>query len=349
VALFSGSLHLGPTIDLTTARRCNAALGAGIGENEKVHDLVPHGEDDSLRLREGSSVLDVGAISLCYKVAGSGDRPLLLIHGLGAQLIGWPPELPQGLLAEGFTVVSFDNRDAGLSTHLRHLGLPDLVRGRREGGSAPYLLADLADDAAGLLERLGVARAHVVGVSMGGMIAQELAIRHPGRVLSLCSIMSTTGDPTVGRATRAASAVLLRHAPASRDEAIEQTVADAHIISSPGYPFDEERARARAAAAYDRCHDPAGVARQLAAIISSPDRTRLLQQLDIPALVIHGTADPLVAVSGGRATAAAIPEAELLEIAGMGHDLPPELIPQIVHAITALAVRAEATDRDDRR
>ena len=289
--------------------------------------------------------VQVGELSLCVEVLGPpAGRPLLLIHGLGAQLVDWPDELVDGLVAAGFRVVRFDNRDAGLSTHLDALGMPDLVRDAGHPDRAPYLLADLADDAAGLLGALGIGRAHVVGVSMGGMIAQELAIRHPDALSSLCSIMSTTGDPAVGQPSAEALAVLLRAAPAGRDEAIEQSIAGNLVTGSPGFPFDEAAARAKAAARYDRSHDAAGVARQLAAIVASPDRTPALRGLKLPVLVVHGEADPLVAVSGGRATAAAVPGAEIVTFPGMGHDLPAALIPEIVTRITRLADRADRVD-----
>lgn len=258
---------------------------------------------------------------------------MLLVHGLGAQLIDWPAELLARLVAARLEVVIYDHRDAGGSTHLNHLGLPDLLKVRDDPAQAPYLLSDLADDAAGLLAAIGVTRAHVVGVSMGGMVAQELAIRHRGLVATLCSIMSSTGDPSVGQPTDAALAVLLRGAPSDRAAAIEQSVAGARVIASPSYGFDEATARANAAAKYDRAHDPAGVARQLAAIVASPDRTEALRRLELPALVVHGTADPLVQPSGGEATAAAIPGAELRMFAGMGHDLPGPLLGEIATAI----------------
>ena len=291
----------------------------------------------------------VGKLTICAEVLGPRDgRPLLLVHGLGAQLIDWPPELVDGLVQAGFRVVRYDNRDVGLSTHLDELGMPDLVRDVGHPERAPYLLADLADDAAGLLGALGIERAHVVGVSMGGMIAQELAIRHGQLVSSLCSIMSTTGDPTVGQPSAEALAVLLRAAPADRSAAIEQSVAGARVTGSPGFPVDDATRRARAAASYDRSHDTAGVARQLAAIVASPDRTAALGGLTMPVLVIHGEADQLVAPSGGRATADAVPGARLVTFAGMGHGLPAELIPAIVDHVVALADLAEHAEQAGR-
>jgi pimeloyl-ACP methyl ester carboxylesterase len=195
----------------------------------------------------------------------------------------------------------------------------------------------MAGDAAGLLAALGIDRAHVVGASMGGMIAQALAIAHPERVLSLCSIMSTTGDPAVGMPTPEALEVLLSPAPRDRDGYIERQLAISKVIGSPGYPHDEERIRKRAARAFDRSFRPDGVLRQVLAIISSPDRTEDLRHLRIPTLVIHGEQDPLVALSGGLATAEAIPGSRLIKMPGMGHDLPPELWSEVVTAITGNA------------
>ena len=290
----------------------------------------------------------IGEVTICAELLGPpGGRPLLLVHGLGAQLVDWPAQLLGGLVAAGFRVVRYDNRDVGLSTHLDALGMPDLVRDVGHPERAPYLLADLADDAAGLLDALGVEMAHVVGVSMGGMVAQELAIRHPERVSSLCSIMSTTGDPSVGQPSPDALAVLLGPAPTDRSTAIEQSIAGARVVGSPGFPFDETERRARAAASYDRSHDAAGVARQLAAIVASPDRTTALAALTMPVLVIHGEADPLVAPSGGRATAAAVPGARLVTFPGMGHDLPTELIPTIVDHLVAHADMADRSGQGD--
>jgi pimeloyl-ACP methyl ester carboxylesterase len=272
-------------------------------------------------------------VVLRYETAGDpADPVLLLVMGLGAQLIDWPPDFVELLAGQGFRVVLFDNRDSGLSTVLDHLGTPG-PRG------APYLLADLAADAAGLLRALGVPRAHVVGVSMGGMIAQQLTVDHPDLVASLCSIMSTTGDPAVGRPTAEAAALLTGPPAASREEAVAAGVAGFRVTGSPAYPVDEADLRMRAAARYDRGFHPSGTRRQFAAILASPDRTAALRHVRVPTVVIHGTADPLITPSGGRATAAAVPGAHLLEIPGMGHDLPVEVWPDIIDAITANACR----------
>src|SRR4051794_1243205 len=285
----------------------------------------------------------VGDIELAYETFGDpGDPPVLLIMGLATQMIGWPDEFCSGLVERGLFVVRYDNRDIGLSTHLDDRGAPDLlaiIGGDRS--NVPYPLADLADDAVGLLDALSLDSAHVVGASMGGMVAQLVAIRHPDRVRSLTSIMSTTGDPAVGMPAEAAMGVLLAPPATDRESAIQRAVDTYRVIGSPGFEFDEQALRDRAALSYDRRYNPAGVARQLAAILTSPDRTADLGALDVPTLVIHGEHDSLVNVSGGRATAAAIPGAELLVVDGMGHDLPRAVWPEITDRIAALVERAE--------
>ena len=285
----------------------------------------------------------VNGIHIEFDVIGEDDGvPLLLVMGLGAQLIVWDDEFCASLAERGFRVVRYDNRDVGLSTKFDDVPAADAAAlGAALTGQpvpAPYLLSDMAADGIALLDHLGIDAAHVVGASMGGMIAQTMAIEHPDRVLSLTSIMSTTGDPGVGAPTGEALAMLVTPRPRDRAAAIDQGVAAARVIGSPRY-FDEARARARAAAAYDRCFHPAGFARQLLAILASGDRTERLRQLHVPSLIIHGDVDPLVTVSGGEATAAAIPGAELLLLEGMGHDLPPAYWPRIVDAVTALAAR----------
>jgi pimeloyl-ACP methyl ester carboxylesterase len=225
-------------------------------------------------------------------------------------MIAWDEELCERLVERGFFVIRYDNRDIGLSTKFDDGPQPDLTALLSgDGSSAPYLLADMADDAVGLLDALGIARAHIVGASMGGMIVQSIAIAHPERVLSVCSVMSTTGARDVGQPTPEAMGALLVPPADSREQAIEQSVAGSRVISSTGYPFDEERVRERAGAAYDRSYNPAGMGRQLAAILASPDRTEALGHVELPTVVIHGDIDPLVTLSGGQATAAAIPGA----------------------------------------
>lgn len=260
--------------------------------------------------------------------------PLLLVMGLGAQLITWPQGFVDALCQRGYFVIRFDNRDSGFSTKFE--GMPDIAA--LFGGdttSAPYFIEDMAADAAGLLTAMGIAKVHVVGASLGGMITQALAVHHQDRVLSACSVMSTTGDRSVGAPTSEAISALLRPIATSRDEAIEASVAGSKAIGSPAFRVDEQVLRARAAAAYDRSYCPEGTARQLAAILASPDRTAGLHSVDIPFLVLHGEADPLVTLSGGEATAAAVPGAKLITYPGMGHDLPELLWDEIAEAIAA--------------
>ena len=277
----------------------------------------------------------VNGVDIEYVTSGDpADPALLLVMGLGAQLIAWPAMFVEQLTARGFFTIRFDNRDSGLSTKFE--GVPDfmaLLGG--DTSSAPYVVDDMAEDALGVLDELGLERAHVVGVSMGGMITQALVINHPSRVLSATSIMSTTGDITVGAPTGEAVSAMLRPAAVNREEAIAASLASSKVISSPGFPFDVDLMTRRAAAAYDRSYCPEGTARQLGAILGSPDRTEGLRQVTMPFLVIHGEEDPLVTVSGGRATAAAVPDAKLMLIPGMGHDLPEATWDQIIDAIVA--------------
>lgn len=287
-------------------------------------------------------------IEIEYETFGDpGQAPLLLVMGLGAQMILWDERFCGALAEEGFFVIRYDNRDTGLSTKFDQAGLPDLLglmtaagEAATSGvslpaGTAPYSLDDMADDGIGLLDALGVARAHIVGASMGGMIVQAMAIRHPARVLSLCSIMSTTGALSVGQPTPEAMTALMQPPVASREEALRRAVEAQKVIGGKGFPIDEDQVRERAGVAYDRCFYPEGMARQLAAIVTASDRTRALGDVKVPALVIHGQDDPLVTPSGGDATARAIPGSELLVIPGMGHDLPEPVWPQIIGAIVA--------------
>ncbi len=276
-------------------------------------------------------------ITIAYETHGdAAGEPLLLVMGLGAQLLAWDQGFLNHLVDRGYFVITFDNRDVGLSSWFDEAGPADFSAFFAGEPLRPaYLLGDLADDAAGLLDALGIASAHILGVSMGGMVAQEIAIRHPHRTRSLCSIMSTTGNPEVGQPTPEATASLLVPPVGSRDEAIEQGVMTWKVIGSPGFAFDEPAIRERAAAAYDRAYHPEGTGRQLVAILSSPDRTEALGRVTVPTLVLHGEADPLVTISGGRATAAAVPSAELRTYPGMGHDLPEALWPEFLDAITA--------------
>ena len=273
-----------------------------------------------------------GEVELAYESIGDpGDPAVLLVMGLGSQMIFWPDELCETLAAAGYHVIRFDNRDSGRSTVLEHHEPPPVPRVLAGELEAPYLLADMAADAVGLLDALGIERAHVVGASLGGMIAQRIAIDHPERVLSLASIMSTTGDTAVGRPTPEAMAVLMTRAPADREGYIRTTLEARAVIGSQ--PPDRDRILDLAQRAYERGYHPEGTARQFAAVVASPDRTPELRELDVPTTVIHGAADPLIGVSGGEATAAAIPDAELVVIENMGHDLPPWAVERIAAAL----------------
>jgi pimeloyl-ACP methyl ester carboxylesterase len=277
-------------------------------------------------------------INIEYETVGDpASPPLLLIMGLGGQLIAWDDDFLSTLTNRGFYVIRFDNRDVGRSTWLDEAGVPDLMSALAGGVQPAYLVSDMANDAAGVLDELGIESAHVFGISMGGMIAQALAIQHPSRVRTLTSVMSTTGNPSVGAPHPEAVQALLVPPPADRQAAVESSVTTWHVIGSPGFPVHEDRIRAKAGLAYDRALHPAGTARQLVAILGSPDRTPDLAKVEIPTLVIHGESDPLIDPSGGKATADAVPGATRWTIPGMGHDLPPELFEQIADRVAAHA------------
>jgi pimeloyl-ACP methyl ester carboxylesterase len=282
-------------------------------------------------------------IELAYQEMGDPDgEPLILVMGLATQMIAWDEEFCSLLADRGFRVVRFDNRDIGRSTKIDSAGLPsrvDMISGRR--ASAAYLLRDMARDTIGLMDHLRFDSAHLVGVSMGGMIVQTAAIEFPERVRSMVSMMSTTGSRWVGPPSYRAFGVLLGTPPKGRDAVVERGVKTFSVIGSPGFPFDEERVRDVAGRSYDRGHSSAGVLRQLHAITASGDRTRALRDVDVPTTVIHGSRDPLVRPGGGRATARAIPGARLRMIDGMGHDLPRAVWPEVVEAIAANAARAK--------
>lgn len=279
-------------------------------------------------------------ITIEYEQHGQGE-PLLLVMGLGGQLTDWPEGFVDELVGAGFQVTVYDNRDIGLSTEFDWMP-PKPVKAvagslARRPPKAGYTIPDMAGDAAGLLDALGIDTAHVVGMSMGGMIAQQLAIEHPGRTLSLTSIMSTTGNPQVGQGRQEAIAALFTPPPTDREGAIERGVRVGELVSGPH--FDEVEARIRIAQAYDRSFHPQGAPFQMAAIAKTGDRTERLNQLDVPTLVIHGELDPLVDVSGGEATAAAIPGAKLMTVEDMGHDLPKPRWAEITAAIASIAGR----------
>jgi pimeloyl-ACP methyl ester carboxylesterase len=290
----------------------------------------------------GERLARVGDIELCYESFGDpSDPPLLLVMGLGSQMLVWEDGFCERLAERGFWVTRFDNRDVGRSTILDDRPAPTLSQLMlRDPSAAAYTLEDMADDAAGLLDVLDIEAAHVVGLSMGGMIAQLVAIRHPERVLSLVSIMSTTGNRRVGRPHPFMVRRLLTRRPLDREGYVRSFVAAYRQLGSRRYPPGDDRTRAIAERCFERGVYPRGTARQLIAIASARDRTADLALVGVPTTVIHGTADQLVMPSGGRATAAAIPNARLVEIEGMGHDVPPVLWDQIVDEIDATAERA---------
>jgi len=266
---------------------------------------------------------------------------MLLVMGLASQMLLWDDRFCEELAALGFRVIRFDNRDVGRSTILHDARVPARWQlALRHSAGAAYSLEAMADDAAGLLDHLEIDAAHVVGASMGGMIAQLIAIRHPERVLSLVSIMSTTGNRRVGRPDPRVALRMLRPAARTRDAYIEDHVQTYRLIGSRDFDFEEDYKRQRAGRLFDRGNHPAGTARQMAGVVTAEDRTELLRQIRVPTAVIHGEQDPLVNVSGGRATAAAIPDAELVILPGMGHDLPRELWPQIIDEIARTTYRA---------
>jgi pimeloyl-ACP methyl ester carboxylesterase len=282
-------------------------------------------------------------MDLHHDTAGEPEDPaLLLIAGLGGQSIGWPTELVQAFVDRGFRVITFDNRDVGLSSRVEGSGdtaadLRRLVAG--EAVTPPYTLADLALDVVGLLDHLGIDAAHVLGTSMGGMVAQQLAIDHPDRVLSLTSISSTTGEPDVGQPHAEVLELMFAAAPEGREASVQRALEVARAIGSPDQ-FDEDRVRQLAEASFDRAPDTEGVLRQLLAVVTAPDRAAGLAALAVPTLVIHGEVDRLVDPSGGERTAELVPGAELVLIEGMGHDLPVPVWSRIIELVTRHAASA---------
>jgi pimeloyl-ACP methyl ester carboxylesterase len=299
---------------------------------------------DASIVDEKASKAGPAGIDIAYQRLGNPDAPVvLLIMGLAAQSIHWPDAFCHALVEGGLQVIRFDNRDAGLSTHMTDAPAPNLPATLAgDLSSVSYTLSDMAGDALGLLDVLGFEKAHVVGASMGGHIAQTMAIEHPDRVRSLTSMMSTTGNMQVGQPSPEVLREVFSGPPATtRDEVIQRMLRAFRAVGSPGYPADEKEAAARTARAYDRGYDPIGVARQAIASVASGDRTERLRHLEVPTLVIHGLADRMCDVSGGRATAEAIPGAELVLMEGMGHDLPPGLRSQLAARIAEFVWRAE--------
>jgi pimeloyl-ACP methyl ester carboxylesterase len=295
-----------------------------------------------------AQIARANGIDLCYEIFGeAGAEPMLLIMGLGAQMIHWDDDFCWQLAARGFRVIRFDNRDIGKSSKMtggKRLGPVELLKLRflKIPIAAPYKLSDMAEDVIGLMDVLGIKSAHLVGASMGGMIAQELAISFPQRVRSLTSIMSTTGNPKVPPPTREASAVLMAPPPATQEEYYARFAQTWKTLRVGSFPLDESLDRARAERTYARGLNPAGVGRQLRAILASGNRKARLASVTAPTLVIHGTVDPLVRPEGGKDTAASIPGAKLLMVEGMGHALPIPMWPEIIDAIDKHAHGAAA-------
>ena len=292
-------------------------------------------------------VAPANGIEIAYETFGdSRGVPLVMVMGLGTQMLAWPDEMCADLAERGHFVVRFDNRDVGLSTHLRDVRAPrlsDILLHRRD---PPYTIDDMADDTVGLIDALELGSAHLVGASMGGFIAQTVAVRHPHAIRSLTLIMTSTGSRRVGNPKPALFGALTKgRVVADRQSAQARAVETFRIIGSRGYAFDEEYLADIAGRSYDRAYDPGGYFRQLAAIAAQRDRSSELRNVTVPALVIHGLHDPLVAVSGGLAVARLLRNARFVGFSGMGHDMPRELWPQLVDEISDLTARAEAAAR----
>lgn len=300
-------------------------------------------------MKERFVTLDSG-IDLCFETFGSPDDPtVLLIMGLGGPMTWWPKSLCKKIAKSGFHVIRFDNRDTGRSTKIDHVEVPKSALVSTFFGwkvAPPYTLSDMADDAIGLLDRIGVDRAHVIGVSMGGMIAQTAAIEHPARVASLVSIMATTGDPKAGRQHPTILPGLLKPMSPGREGYVERSLRTTERIQDSPFPTSDKRRRRRAERTYDRGFSAAGVSRQMLAVLNQPDRTDALASLDVPTVVIHGTQDKMVHRSGGSATAAAIPGAELWWVPQLDHDLPTQLNGVFTRAITRAAGRARGSGHE---
>jgi pimeloyl-ACP methyl ester carboxylesterase len=285
------------------------------------------------------AIAKVNDIEIVFDTFGDPNMsPILLIMGLGAQMIDWKDDFCERLASRGYWVIRYDNRDAGLSTKFDDAGVPNMMQmlvamGQGETPESPYTIKDMVDDGVGLLDVLKIEKAHVIGVSMGGMIAQSMAIHYPARLVTLISIMSSTGERDLPLPTPEALAILTTPRPTDREGYIERSVDGWRYLSGPKFPPIETEVRKHAGLKFDRGIHPAGVARQMAAILASGGRREALKSVTIPTLVIHGDADPLVPVEGGVDTAEAIPGAELMIMEGMGHYLPIELWPQLIEAI----------------
>jgi pimeloyl-ACP methyl ester carboxylesterase len=290
--------------------------------------------------------LNVGfsRIKMAYECFGESNAPpVLLIMGLGSQMLGWHEGFCAELVTRGLRPIRFDNRDAGFSTHFTDAPIPDFKAALSgDTSTASYNLSDMAGDTVGLLDVLGLKSAHLVGASMGGFIAQTVAIEYPDRVRSLTSMMSTTGNPSVGQPAPETMRMFGGPSPITREEVIERAVAGVRVIGSPGFTIDEAEVRERAGLAYDRAYDPSGLVRQAIAVLPSGDRTARLRSLKVPTLVIHGAVDRMCDISGGLATAEAISGSELVVIEGMGHSLPRGLWPRVASLIANLVRRVEA-------
>ena len=288
---------------------------------------------------QGPEIVSANGIQICYDAFGNPNNPaLLMVAGLGMQLIGWDEALCTMLVERGYWVIRYDNRDAGKSTKFDEAGVPDTMAAMQgQPVSAPYLLSDMAADAIGLLDALGINQAHVLGASMGGMIAQTIAINHPERVLSLTSVMSTTGDTAVSMPKPEGVALLTAPPATNLESYIQNDLNWARVANGSAFPVDESVVRQRATATWERGTYPPGTARQLTAVVVSGSRQEALKSLTLPTLVIHGKEDPIIRVEGGIATAEAIPNAKLMLIDGLGHAMPPETWPDVVDAIVALS------------
>lgn len=275
-----------------------------------------------------------------YETFGNPSHPaVLLVNGYTSQMINYDVDFIQAFVDRGRFVIRYDNRDVGLSTHFHGAPAPikEIMAAKASGGPLPalaYTMSDMASDGIAVLDALGIAAAHIVGMSMGGMLVQVMAIEHPSRVLSMVSIMSRTGEPEYGQSTPEANAALLNVPRTDREGFIADGVRDRRVYSSPRY-FDPEYEAARLARAYDRAFDPAGNARQFAAIVAADPRAEQLRALKVPTLVIHGRADTLITLSGGERTAELIPGANLFVLNDMGHDLPKPLWPVLVEAMVS--------------